>query len=256
MTKGGRGLLMVWRWELVKILQVNWYLSRQSRGATLEIMAQMDLHPGWRPGIAWETFCDCMTMEISSPPWLGINRLVPGWRISHKDCQLHGPGVWVGVPQLIVFWPSLPTPSSTSSDSLEPSTLQVPDWTRVRVWGFGLLCPVFWLFWHRLSDGFNQTDCDPDFFSFLSFLLLYCILSLGKDVNDYYLSHSFLPLFYMAEYSGMVVCSMWCLQCTLIIQKFKKPFITWKYFGLTVKAVRSEQWVKKGMEVGDDHILI
>ena len=34
--------------------------------------------------------------------------------------------------------------------------------------------------------------------------------------------HSFLLLFYMAEYSGMVVCSMWCLQCTLIIQKFKK----------------------------------
>ena len=66
MTKGGRVLLMVWRWELEKILQVNQYLPRQSRGATLEIMAQMDQHPGQRPGVAQETFCDCNHGDIES----------------------------------------------------------------------------------------------------------------------------------------------------------------------------------------------
>ena len=42
-TQGrGRGLLLVWQRELEKKLQINWYLLGQSRGATLEIMAEMD----------------------------------------------------------------------------------------------------------------------------------------------------------------------------------------------------------------------
>ena len=44
----GRGLLIVWRRELERKLHINQYLPGQSRGATLEIMAEMDRHPGCR----------------------------------------------------------------------------------------------------------------------------------------------------------------------------------------------------------------
>ena len=44
----GRGLLLVWRRELERKLHINRYLPGQSRGATLEIMAQMDRCPGHR----------------------------------------------------------------------------------------------------------------------------------------------------------------------------------------------------------------
>ena len=54
----GRGLLMVWRRELEKKLQINRYLPGKSRGATLAIMAQMDQHPGRRLGVDKETYCD------------------------------------------------------------------------------------------------------------------------------------------------------------------------------------------------------
>ena len=44
----GIGLLLVWRRELERKLHINRYLPRQSRGATLEIVAEMDRHPGHR----------------------------------------------------------------------------------------------------------------------------------------------------------------------------------------------------------------
>ena len=66
MTKGGRGIKMVWRQELEKKLQVNQYLPGQSRGAMLVIMAQMDQYPGWRPGVAQETLCDHNHGDIES----------------------------------------------------------------------------------------------------------------------------------------------------------------------------------------------
>ena len=40
------GLLLVWRRELEQKLQINQYLPGHSRGATLEIMAEMDRRPG------------------------------------------------------------------------------------------------------------------------------------------------------------------------------------------------------------------
>ena len=49
MHSRGRGLLLVWRRELEHKLHINRYLPGQSRGTTLEIMVQMDMHPGHRP---------------------------------------------------------------------------------------------------------------------------------------------------------------------------------------------------------------
>ena len=46
-----RGLLLVWRRELEWKLQINQYLLGCSRGATLEIMAEMDRRPEDRPRI-------------------------------------------------------------------------------------------------------------------------------------------------------------------------------------------------------------
>ena len=43
-----RGLLLVWRRELEQKLQINPYLQGCSRGAILEIMAEMDRRPGDR----------------------------------------------------------------------------------------------------------------------------------------------------------------------------------------------------------------
>ena len=55
----GRGLLLVWQRELEKKLHINQYLPGQSRGATLEIMADMDRQPWHRPGtINYPTTCD------------------------------------------------------------------------------------------------------------------------------------------------------------------------------------------------------
>ena len=52
-----RGLLLVWRRELERKLQINRYLPGQSRGAKLEIMTQMDRHPGHRQETATKTTC-------------------------------------------------------------------------------------------------------------------------------------------------------------------------------------------------------
>ena len=46
----GQGLLIAWRRELGKKLQINRYLPGKSWGATLAIMAQMDQCPGRRLG--------------------------------------------------------------------------------------------------------------------------------------------------------------------------------------------------------------
>ena len=53
-----RGLLLVWRRELERKLQINRYLPTQSRGAKLEIMTQIDRQPGHRQETANETTCD------------------------------------------------------------------------------------------------------------------------------------------------------------------------------------------------------
>ena len=44
-----------------------------------------------------------MTMVILSPPALGIANRAPGWKRPHRGCQPHGPNVWAGVPQSVVF---------------------------------------------------------------------------------------------------------------------------------------------------------
>ena len=62
----GRGLLGVWRGELEKKLQINRYLPGRSRGATLAIMANMDQHPGRRPGVDKETPCNITHMDSES----------------------------------------------------------------------------------------------------------------------------------------------------------------------------------------------
>ena len=62
----GKGLLIVWRRELEKKLQVNRYLPGRSRGATLAIMAQMDQHPGRRLGVEKEAHCDLNHMDSES----------------------------------------------------------------------------------------------------------------------------------------------------------------------------------------------
>ena len=62
----GKGLLIVWRRELEKKLQINRYLPGKSRGATLAIMAQMDQCPGRRLGMDKETHCDFDHMDSES----------------------------------------------------------------------------------------------------------------------------------------------------------------------------------------------
>ena len=63
-----------------------------------------------------------MIMGISNPPGLGIARQVPGQTRPHKDCQLHGPGVWAGMPQPVAFdlpcQPHLPPPPICQSPHL------------------------------------------------------------------------------------------------------------------------------------------
>ena len=115
----GRGLLMVWRRELEKKLQINRYLSGKSRGATSAIMAQMDQCPGRRLGVDKVTYCDLDHGDIeSTTTW--YRQMGPRTEEPPKDGQLHDPGVWVGVPQLCSFRPPLLTPSTTFSNSLGP----------------------------------------------------------------------------------------------------------------------------------------
>ena len=65
-----------------------------------------------------------MTMVILSPPGLSIANQTQGWKRPHRGCQPHGPSVWAGVPQSVVSDLPWPTPSHTSSDSSEPSSLE------------------------------------------------------------------------------------------------------------------------------------
>ena len=48
MQERARSLLLFWRRELERKLQINWYLLGCSRGPTLEIVEEMDRRPGDR----------------------------------------------------------------------------------------------------------------------------------------------------------------------------------------------------------------
>ena len=59
----GKGLLIVWRRELEKKLQINRYLLGRNRGATLAIVTQMDQYQGRRLGVGKETHCNFDHMD-------------------------------------------------------------------------------------------------------------------------------------------------------------------------------------------------
>ena len=123
-----RGLLLFWIRELERKLQINWYLSGCSRGATLEIMTEMDRQPGDRLG----TLDYPKTFDNSDQD----NRHTESIRIWYHQMgpnpeaipqQL--PETWPkclgrGTPLKLESWPPSPAPSSTSSDSSRPPSLE------------------------------------------------------------------------------------------------------------------------------------
>ena len=123
-TQGrGRRLLLVWRRELERTLHIIRYLPGQSRGAILEIMAQMDRCPGHRQETGNVTTCDydngdtksTRTQYCQMSPW-------------PEETPQQLPTTWPkclgrGAP-ICSFQPPLPTPSSTSSNSLGPPSLE------------------------------------------------------------------------------------------------------------------------------------
>ena len=123
-SKGrGRGLLVVWRRELEKKLQINRYLPGRSRGATLAIMANMDQCPGRRPGWIGKLLVT-LTIWIASP--LGLEYQQTGPR--GKEIPQRWPITWPrclgrGTPTCS-FRLLSPTPSTTFSDSLGPPSLE------------------------------------------------------------------------------------------------------------------------------------
>ena len=62
----GKGLLIVWRRELEKKLQINRYLLGRSIGANLANMAQMNQCPGRWPEVEKEANCDLENMDSQS----------------------------------------------------------------------------------------------------------------------------------------------------------------------------------------------
>ena len=123
-TQGrGRGLLFWWR-ELERKLQINWYLPGCSRGATLEIMTEMDRWLGDRTGtVDYPNICANPDQD---------NRHTESIRALYHQM---GPHLEAIPQQLLETWlkclgrgaplkwdsqPPLPTPSSTSSDSSGP----------------------------------------------------------------------------------------------------------------------------------------
>ena len=102
---------MVWRKELEKKLSINRYLPGQSRGAFLAIK-WTNAQEGDQE--LTKRHSATMIMGILNPPGLSIARRVPEQKRPHKDRQLHGPGVWAGVPQPVAFdlshQPHLPPP--------------------------------------------------------------------------------------------------------------------------------------------------
>ena len=127
-TQGrGRGLLMVWRKELAKKLGINRYLPGWSRGATLAIMIQMDECPGSRPGIDQETrdqetFCNYDHGDIKSTTQ--YHQLHPQMKEAPQRLPITWPWCLGRGAPVCSFLPSSPTPSSTSSNSLETTSLE------------------------------------------------------------------------------------------------------------------------------------
>ena len=108
---------MVWRKELEKKLSINRYLPRQSRGV------QMDQCQGRRPGVDKETLCNHDHRDIKSTRTRYCQMSL---RIEEAPQRL--PTTWPqclgrGAPTCS-FQPPSPTPSSTSSNSLEPPSLE------------------------------------------------------------------------------------------------------------------------------------
>ena len=122
----GRGLLLVWRRELERKPHLNRYLPGQSRGATLEIMAQMDRHQGHRQ----ETVN--MTSDICDQD----NGDTKSTRTQYHQMSPHAeaipqwlPNTWPeclgrSAPMHCSFQLPSPTPSSTSSDLSGPPSLE------------------------------------------------------------------------------------------------------------------------------------
>ena len=131
-----------------------------------------------------ETHCDCNHRDTKSTR-TQYHQASLWTEEPLRGCLLHGLGDWVGVPQFVVsnlphqpHLPLLPTHWNLLS--------RIPDQTRVRIWGFSLLCPVFR---HKLKWWIEYwTDYNSNSFSLLSFPLFYHILSLGQNIiDDYYL---------------------------------------------------------------------
>ena len=102
---------------------INGYLPGKSRGATLAIMAQMDQCPGRRLGVDKKTLCNHDHGDIESTR-------TQYHQMSHRNdkAQKRLPTTWPwclgrGAPTCSLRPPS-PTPSSTSSDSSEPPSLE------------------------------------------------------------------------------------------------------------------------------------
>ena len=102
---------------------INRHLPRKSRGATLAIMAQVDQCPGKRPGVDKETLCNLDHGDIKST---GTQYCQMSPRTDEAPQRL--PTTWpqclgMGAPTYN-FRSPLPTPSSTSSNSLELPSLE------------------------------------------------------------------------------------------------------------------------------------
>ena len=128
MQRRARGLLLFWRRELERKLQINWYLPECSRGATLEIMAEMDRRPGdtqelWTSWRLWITLT--RTTGIWSPSELNIIKWVPARRAIPQQLPETLPKcLGRDAPLKLESWPPSPALSSTSSDSSGPPTLE------------------------------------------------------------------------------------------------------------------------------------
>ena len=102
---------------------INRYLPRKSRGATLAIMAEMDQCPGRRLGVDKETHCNLDHRDVESTR-TQYHQMSP----RNKEAPQRLPTTW---PQCLArgaptcsFRPPSPTPSSTSSNLLEPPSLE------------------------------------------------------------------------------------------------------------------------------------
>ena len=114
---------MVWRREPEKKLRINRYLPGKSRGATLVIMAQMDQCPGRRLGVDKETYCDLDHGDIESTRTQycqtdpRTEEAPQRWPPTWPQCLARG-------APTCSFRPPLPTPSTPSSDSSGPPSLE------------------------------------------------------------------------------------------------------------------------------------